>query len=264
MPADVWSPVPWCRALAAHHRRAFDEARALAIVPPRHSLYTEACLAALPSQGDRLLQDLRDALHHFDNMGYTRSTHQREFHASMMAACARHIFKDEFTDNFVRILQENGWDEARQEVMICCPRRFGKTFAVGMYVAAYLYTQPDTEICIFSPSRRQSEKMLELVKTFLHKLPGASDRIIKANRERLWLRGDVHRADDIRKCSSYPSKVSTLKGVGGDLIICEEAAAMDTAVFYEVRAFFGPFRYARTHACHAASSNSSSDTALAM
>jgi len=89
-------------------------------------------------------------------------------------------------------------------------------------VAAYLYVIPTAEICIFSPSRRQSEKMLELVKTFLTKLPGASDRIVKANRERLWLRGDAHRAEDLRKCSSYPSKVSTLKGVGGDLIICEE------------------------------------------
>ena len=76
--------------------------------------------------------------------------------------------------------------------------------------------------------------MLELVKMFLMKLPGAAERIVKKNRERLWLRGDAHRAEDVRKCSSYPSKVSTLKGVGGDLIICEEAAAMDTAVFYEV------------------------------
>ena len=88
-------------------------------------------------------------------------------------------------------------------------------------------------VCV-CPSRRQSEKMLELVKMFLMKLPGAAERIVKKNRERLWLRGDAHRAEDVRKCSSYPSKVSTLKGVGGDLIICEEAAAMDTAVFYEV------------------------------
>ena len=67
-------------------------------------------------------------------------------------------------------------------------------------------------VCV-CPSRRQSEKMLELVKMFLMKLPGAAERIVKKNRERLWLRGDAHRAEDVRKCSSYPSKVSTLKGV---------------------------------------------------
>lgn len=113
-------------------------------------------------------------------------------------------------------------------------------------MAAYLYVIPTAEICIFSPSRRQSEKMLELVKTFLTKLPGASDRIVKANRERLWLRGDAHRAEDLRKCSSYPSKVSTLKGVGGDLIICEEVRVMPTTMRpvrpfpFEPRTFHGP------------------------
>lgn len=205
-PPPVWSLVPWCRALAAHHRRAYDAARARALIPRRHDLYTPARLAELPSEGDRLLKGLRDALHFFDGIGYTRSTHQREFHSSMMAACVRHIYKDEFSENFVRILQENGWDEARQEVMICCPRRFGKTFAVGMYIAAYLYVIPCCEVCVFSPSRRQSEKMLELITTFLRKLPGASERIMKKNRERLWMRGDAHRAEDVRKVSSYPSK----------------------------------------------------------
>lgn len=141
--SSVWSVVPWVRALAAHHRRLYDLAQTRAMIPRRHDLYTPERLAELPSEGDRLLQALRDALRYFDGIGFTRSTHQREFHSSMMAACARHIFKDEFTDNFVRILQDNGWQEARQEVMICCPRRFGKTFAVGMYCAAYLYAIPE-------------------------------------------------------------------------------------------------------------------------
>jgi len=96
--------------------------------------------------------------------------------------------------------------------MICCPRRFGKTFATGMFVAAYLYVIPSVEICIFSPSRRQSVKMLELVRTFLIKLPGAKERITKYNKERMWIKGNAG-PEDIRKVSSYPSKVSTLKGV---------------------------------------------------
>lgn len=99
--------------------------------------------------------------------------------------------------------------------------------------------------------------MLELVKTFLAQLPGTTERIEKSNSERLWLRGTTA-DDDVRKVSSYPSSVKTLKpvtpvcaallralifflicdrGVGGDVIICEEAAAMDTAVFYARRIF---------------------------
>ena len=81
-----------------------------------------------------------------------------------------------------------------------------------MFVAAYLYVIPSVEICIFSPSRRQSVKMLELVRTFLIKLPGAKERITKYNKERMWIKGNAG-PEDIRKVSSYPSKVSTLKGV---------------------------------------------------
>ena len=84
--------------------------------------------------------------------------------------------------------------------------------------------------------------MLELVRTFLIKLPGAKERITKYNKERMWLKG-TQGSEDLRKVSpsdhhtlchhpslstnhaceqltvadvatsgSYPSKVSTLKG----------------------------------------------------
>lgn len=230
---ELFSLVSWCRAIGTQYEKDFQKEQAKKIIPKRYVHYTQKYLESRPSEADQLLIDIRKSLCFFDSIGFQRSAHQRKFHESMLAACIRHIYKDEFSDNFIKILEENGWEEARQEVMICCPRRFGKTFATGMFVAAYLYVIPNVEICIFSPSRRQSEKMLELVRTFLIKLPGAKERITKYNKERMWLKGGGG-AEDLRKVSSYPSKVSTLKGVGGDLIVCEEAAAMDTAVFYEV------------------------------
>ena len=230
----VWSLVPWVRALRDHRAAAHAHEEKRRIIPRRTQLYTADYRQRQPSRGDVKLRTLRSALAWFDSIGFARSKHQRLFHESMLSACVRHLYDGEdFAGQYLKILEKNGWNEARQEVMICCPRRFGKTWAVGQYVAAYLYAVPRAEICIFSPSRRQSEKMLELVKTFLTKLPGAASRITKSNSERLWLKGDDG-AEDTRKVSSYPSKVSTLKGVGGDLIICEEAAAMDTAVFFEV------------------------------
>jgi hypothetical protein len=186
---------------------------------------TEGC-----SGGDQRLRELRRALRFFDETGTKRSKHQRMFHEAFIASCVRHIYKKEFAPNYMRILKENQWDEARQEVLVCCPRRFGKTFAVGMFVAAYAMTQPNSSVCIFSPGRRQSEMMLQLIKDFVYKFPNV--HAIKENKENLWLRGD--NINDTRKIMAYPSKVETLKGVGGDVIICEEAAAMDMGVFYEV------------------------------
>tara|TARA_Y100000592_G_scaffold68990_1_gene107241 strand:- start:926 stop:1093 length:168 start_codon:yes stop_codon:yes gene_type:complete len=40
---------------------------------------------------------------------------------------------------------------------------------------------------------------------------------------------------DVRKISSYPAAVHTLRGVGGDLLILEEAAFIDMELFLQVR-----------------------------
>jgi len=199
----------WCKWLL----ESKEEKKKLAIealkIPRRSSLYAPDMLAKRPSRGDQLLHILRSTLFHFDASGYQRSYHQRLFHDSMTAACIRHIYKDEFAGNFLKILEENNWSDARQEVMICCPRRFGKTWATAMFVMAYVWAIPNSEVCIFSPSRRQSEKMLELISTMMDKIPGARKHVCKSNRERLWFKIGL---TDIRKISSYPSKVTTLKG----------------------------------------------------
>ena len=83
-------------------------------------MYSREALRNAPTTGDALLRKLRGALDTFDRTNdYERSAHQRQFHDSMIAACVRHIFSDEFDEHFARILEENGWSQARQEIMIC-------------------------------------------------------------------------------------------------------------------------------------------------
>ena len=118
----VCSFVAQFEALATHHRAAHEADRALKIIPRRCDLYTRAAMQKLPTTGDDLLQKLRGALAMFDKTNdFARSNHQRQFHDSMIAACVRHIFADEFDANFARILADNGWDQARQEVRVNSP-----------------------------------------------------------------------------------------------------------------------------------------------
>ena len=167
--------------------------------------YTREFISSTKIGGDKRLQDLYDQLSFYDTK-YPRSQHQVEFHRAFIASCLRNIYKDEFSANFLRILQENELQEARQEVFICCPRRFGKTFAVGLFVASYLLTQPEQRVCIFSPSRRQSKMMLDLVVKFIRDDPRGGDMICKQNQEELWLRG-TESNNDMRILCSYPSRV---------------------------------------------------------
>lgn len=199
-----WLPV--VTLAAAHYKAEGVKAAAANAVLPVWECYTQEHTELQRSSGDGRLAALRDALSHMDTE-YPRSVHQRQFHDAFTASCIRNIYKEEYSANHLRILEENGWAECRQEVFICCPRRFGKTFAVAMYVAAYAWSQPNQRVCIFSPSRRQSKMLLDQIKKFVCMFTGANDAIKKYNQEELHLQGgdDVN---DIRVVCSYPSKVS--------------------------------------------------------
>lgn len=201
-----WAPV--AEALIGFYKRRNKKRKRSNEVVPLWQAYTQEHVEKQRTGGDQRLLDLRNALSHLDTK-YCRSTHQRQFHDAFIASCIRNIYRDEYSANYLRILEENKWMECRQEVFICCPRRFGKTFAVAMYVAAYAMTQPEQRICIFSPSRRQSKMLLDQVKKFICEYENGNQLIVKFNQEECWVQGSEG-PNDVRVICSYPSKVRAL------------------------------------------------------
>ena len=187
-------------------------------------------------EGDEIMKELRKTLKFFDEggneYGVKRSKHQKQFHEAFLGACARRIYKNEYKANYMRIMEENNWDEIKQEVLVCCPRRFGKTYAVNMFIAAVLWCVPEIEVLVFSPGKRQSVMILECVKKMLKMLDASGSRIIKSNQELLWVKG--RNKDDIRKLSAFPANPKTLRGTGGDLIMLEEMAQIPEQLFFQV------------------------------
>jgi hypothetical protein len=108
-----------------------------------------------------------------------------------------------------RIKRERGVTEMQQEVLVCCPRRFGKTTAVSMFVAALLYCVPDTWISCFSTGQRASTTLLDQAARFYSTLPGSKERLLKKNQEQFFTRGVD--ASDVRRFHSFPSSVAGLK-----------------------------------------------------
>jgi hypothetical protein len=112
----VWSLVPWVRALRDHRAAAHAHEEKRRIIPRRTQLYTADYRQRQPSRGDVKLRTLRSALAWFDSIGFARSKHQRLFHESMLSACVRHLYDGEdFAGQYLKILEKNGWTEARQE-----------------------------------------------------------------------------------------------------------------------------------------------------
>ena len=108
---QIFDVIPILDRVIDKYKKDFDIQRKRKIIPNRLSMYTRkkqnkrnytnAC-----SLGDRLLAKIRYALRFYDSTNdYERSAHQRQFHESMIAACIRHVYADEFADNFVQILE---------------------------------------------------------------------------------------------------------------------------------------------------------------
>jgi hypothetical protein len=158
--------------------------------------------------GDRYLREVERVLDSFE--GFKRSDAQKDFHRAFITAVLPHIYGPaDFERYGERIKRERGVEEMQQEVLVCCPRRFGKTTAVSMFVAALLYCVPDTWISCFSTGQRASTTLLDQAARFFNTLPGAKDKILKKNQEQFFTRGVD--GSDIRRFHSFPSSVAGLK-----------------------------------------------------
>jgi hypothetical protein len=136
------------------------------------------------THGDVRLRRIRDMLNGF---GLTRSVDQKVFHTHFINACLPVIFGSDYQENHVRIMQENNITDIHSECLVMTPRRFGKTTSVAMYVCALLLCVPGIVIAIFSTGKRASTSLTDLVRSFLTFIPGATERIVTMNQERLFI-----------------------------------------------------------------------------
>ena len=197
-------------------------------------------VAATTMNGLQRLQLCRRALDALDRRGWDRSFHQRIFHEEYLKSCSRIFFKRDgagaFARSHARLLEVNGWDSTPQEILVSTPRRFGKTISVSRFAAAMMYACPNMELSIYSTCKRISQKLLRNVVKFMEliflELRQVPYKVLRMNQEEVHIKGPEGQGD-LRVINSYPSKIGTTKGTGGDIIILEEAAYVDPGFFYE-------------------------------
>lgn len=156
--------------------------------------------------GDAVLESLRNDI--AVNCGVTWSADQNMFIEQIWLTVLNHIYKNTLGSNLDRLMANNPhWKRFMQVLDIMCPRRWGKTTTIGGAVAVAANNLKNIEISIFSPGRRPSKKLLELIYSFICKL-GIEHKVVRYNVETLWIVGDNEQ--DIRKVFSYPSKVKII------------------------------------------------------
>ncbi len=195
----------WSDDIAKKDKLDFEERRKKELRIIRKSdYYKESEYQRKTTSGDEKLSDLYEALDRLDEVGFKRSSAQRQFHMHYISACLKKIYGKDLNRNLARILKEHDLEELRSDVIVSTPRRWGKTFSVALYVAAYLWSQPGCEVSIYSTGRRASRKILALIWKMVVALAGGERIIQEYNVENLVIFG---KRGEISKCFSYPSKV---------------------------------------------------------
>jgi hypothetical protein len=159
-----------------------------------------------------------------------RSPQQKIFHKFMIASFLRIIYGKDFDTEKHRVTAKYQFETRNQQVLICAPRRMGKTFATAFITIVMCIVISGIEVSIFSPGKRQSVALMGVIVRFIDNL-GESSRIVQRNEEKLQIRSLDGK---ISKINAYPSAVRTLKGVSGTICVLEEMAQIDPDVLYEV------------------------------
>jgi len=159
------------------------------------------------NEGRERFNNLAKCLSMFDKTALERSKEQEAIHQACTAVSLKSILGGDYDTLSNEVRSQNNWDGIGQELCVSMPRRFGKTTALAMFIAAYLYTQPGKVLIVFAPSKRQSRAILNKVAEFLDTtLHLAKQDFIAKNQEDLWIRSIN---GQISKMSAYPARPET-------------------------------------------------------
>jgi len=155
--------------------------------------------------GNEVIRKLQEKLNTFN-----RSELQKQMHEVMIKCCNKIIFGNETVVRWEALIrQKYKWKDMRQEQIITAPRRFGKTYAVAMFVVALALAKPGVEISIFYTGARASGQdtgMMGKVKEFMKghfQIPDSA--IVKDRDEHFFVKiGGV-----VSKIHAYPGSVDT-------------------------------------------------------
>lgn len=180
--------------------------------------------------GDLIVKQMRKAFTYFE----TLTGPQIMFEEVFLQGSLPMIYGESYLANELRLKREMGIEYFNQFSLVQCPRRWGKTEGTAVFCAVYMMFVPDADITVFSPGKRQSSLFMKRFKKKLHVLynKGHSFSVVKGADNQEVYAIDIE--GNRRQITVLPSREQTVRGIGGNLVIAEEAAQMTDAFFANV------------------------------
>lgn len=173
-------------------------------------------------KGDEIV----DLLRRYIRMKKTLSKQQLLFTELYIQSLFPFIYAEDFISNELRIMTENFINKLHQVALICCPRRFGKTYITAWFAACAIAAVPSIRVTLFSPSKRQSVQIMTHVRRMFYELANLSGlkfTILKGKNNQENFAVYIDGTERIVK--GLPAKENTTRGVDADLAILDEGAA---------------------------------------
>jgi len=219
-------------------RLSIDAIHKRDVIPDPSEFYLQPRWKRTAASGDVMVESLLEHLSRFDRTEFNRSKEQREMHLLWTMASLCQIYGHEYTAKVPSLLRRFNVSSFWPYVAIFATRRFGKTFAMAMFVAAFVWTQRKSVISVFSISQRTSIAMKNKIITMLRKMLGHGQEIEfkVSNAEQLTI---VNALGEESTVYSYPCS-DRLRGMGSDgdehnnIVLLEEAAFVKKDILMKI------------------------------
>lgn len=231
MPTSVTPPVFWTSDIISNvytrDLKVFQQDKEKKFkIKRKDDLYAKVkdkASTEIETNGEKRLKKLFKYLERFDDIGYPRSKHQRLFHKAFTGACIKKILGSDYGAVLEKVIKQYDIQSTTSDVVITCPRRFGKTIGLAQFVAALVLTMDTIEISIYSTAKRASSRLIEKIRDFIILLGGREAIIKFSNNELLEVKGPNGKSSFI---GAYPSSVAVslhnylCSIVGGLCMVC--------------------------------------------
>jgi len=156
------------------------------------------------TNGHQIMDCFRQYLSKFDTDTKQRSYDQIRMQEFFLAACTRNIYGAAYDMHQIEIMEYNHFERLFPYVGVCTPRRWGKSWALGIFVAAYALAVPDCVIAIYAPGGRAAgaqDGMLSIIKKMLIDVHGMTDsQFTTKDKEHLYFKVN----GNLRQIKAFP------------------------------------------------------------
>jgi len=152
--------------------------------------------------GLEVLRNVQKGVHEFK---FILTKVQLDFIEQMIKASLRQILGTDYDANIESVMEENGWDEALSEVLICAERKKGKSTCVAIYGATMAIYVPKSQTAIFSVALRNSKIVQDMIVQMVRSHPLGRNMIVQQSALEMTLEGADGAAGQ-REIHSFPGQ----------------------------------------------------------